>query len=182
MVLASNAPVRTDKESEGPSHAPASALVAASTGKRQDADVASDSSDSIVASPLDSLAIVRVTPNDAIGIGVRRSTRPHKKRKPYCEDFTASAKGQRPGFVGCASLCLLLSTLLSLFAICLIGLTSTDLATLLVWQSNCMTPRVAFAAGLLMVHAAIKIFMSCRCGVHAYFGSCSLENFWFPED
>jgi len=56
VVTASHAPVRTDEESEGPSHLPKSALVAASTGKRQDADVASDSSDSIVAPPSDSMA------------------------------------------------------------------------------------------------------------------------------
>ncbi len=78
VVTALHAPARTDEESEGPSHAPESAMVAASTGKRQDADVASDSSDSVVASPSDSMAIVPVTPDDALGIGVRRNTRPHK--------------------------------------------------------------------------------------------------------
>ncbi len=36
-------------------------MVAASTGKRMDADVASDSSESIVASPSDSMAIVTGT-------------------------------------------------------------------------------------------------------------------------
>ena len=103
VVTASHAPARTAEESEGPSRAPESALVAASTGKRQDAEVASDSSESVVASvasPLDSLAVVPVTPDVAIGIGVRRSTRPHKKLKPYYEVSTASAKGLRPGFFG----------------------------------------------------------------------------------
>ena len=37
-------------------------------------------------------------------------------------------------------------------------MTGTDLATLLVWQSSCMTPRVAFAFGLLLVYAAKTIF------------------------
>ncbi len=54
-----------------------------------------------------------------------------------------------------------------------------DLAALLVWQSNYMTPYEAFAFGLLMVYAAKTIFMSCRCGVHACFGSCSLTAFFF---
>ena len=54
LVTASQAPARADEESEGPSHAPESAMVAASTGKRQDADVASDSSNSVVACPSDS--------------------------------------------------------------------------------------------------------------------------------
>ena len=51
LITASHATARTDKETEGPSHAPESALVAACTGKRQDADVASNLSDSDVASP-----------------------------------------------------------------------------------------------------------------------------------
>ena len=98
--VASHAPARTDEEFEGPSHAPESAMVSTSTGKRQDADVASDPSHSDVASPSDSMAIVPVTPDDAIGIGVRRSTRPRKKFKPYYEVSTAPAKGLRPGFFG----------------------------------------------------------------------------------
>ncbi len=89
---------RTDKESEGPSHAPESAMVAASTGKRQDANNASDSSDFVVASPSDSMAIVSVTPDDAIGIGIRCSTRPHKKLKPYYEVSPTPAKGLGSGF------------------------------------------------------------------------------------
>ncbi len=100
VVTASHAPAGTGEESEGPSHAPESAMIAPSTGKRQDTDVASDSSDSVVASPSDSMATVPVTPDDAIGIGVRRSTRPHKKLKPYYEVSTAPAKGLRPGFLG----------------------------------------------------------------------------------
>ncbi len=99
-VTASHAPARTDEESEGPSHAPESAMVAASTGKRQDADVASDSSDSVVASPSDSMAIAAVTYDDVMGIGIRRSTRPHKKLKPYYEVSTTPAKWLCPGFFG----------------------------------------------------------------------------------
>ncbi len=41
-------------------------------------------------------------------------------------------------------------------------MTGDGLATLLVWQSNCMTPCVAFAIGLLMVYAAMTLFMSCQ--------------------
>lgn len=51
MVTASHAPARTHEESEGASHVPESTMVAASTGKRQDADIASDSFDFVVASP-----------------------------------------------------------------------------------------------------------------------------------
>ena len=77
-------------------------MVVHSAGKRWDADVGSDSSDSIVASPSDCLAIAPVTPDDAAGIGVRRSSRPHKKLRPYYEVSTAPAKGLRSGFLGSA--------------------------------------------------------------------------------
>ncbi len=100
VVTASHAPARSNEESEGSSHAPESAVVATSTDKRQDADVASDPSDSDVTSPSDSMAIVPLTPDDAIGVGVRRSTRPHKKLKPYYEVSTAPAKGLRAGIFG----------------------------------------------------------------------------------
>ena len=75
-------------------------MVATSTGKPQDADVASDFSDSDVASSSDSMAVVPLTPDDAIDIVVRRSTCPHKKLKPYFEVSTAPAKGLRPGNFG----------------------------------------------------------------------------------
>ena len=57
-----------DEESEGPSHAPESAMAAAS--RRQDANNGSDSSDFVVASPPDSMASVPVKPDDAMGIGI----------------------------------------------------------------------------------------------------------------
>ena len=63
-------------------------------------NVGSDSSHSIVASPSDNMAIVLVTPDDAIGTGVRRSACPHKKLRPHYEASTAPAKGLRPGFFG----------------------------------------------------------------------------------
>ena len=53
-----------------------------------------------LASSSDSMAVVPVTPDDAIGIGIRRSTRPHKKLKPCYEVSTAPPKGLRPGFFG----------------------------------------------------------------------------------
>ncbi len=37
-----------------------------------------------------------------------------------------------------------------------------DLAALLVWQSNYMTPCEAFAVGLVMIYAAMTILMSCQ--------------------
>ncbi len=46
------------------------------------------------------MAIVTVTPNDAVSTGVRRSTRPHKELKPYYEVYTAPAKGLHPGLFG----------------------------------------------------------------------------------
>jgi hypothetical protein len=42
-----------------------------------------------------------------------------------------------------------------------------NLAALLDWQSNYMTPIEAFAFGMLMVYAAKTVFLSYRCGVHA---------------
>ncbi len=42
-----------------------------------------------------------------------------------------------------------------------------NLAALLDWQSNYMTPNEAFAFGLLKVRAVKTVFLSCRCGVHA---------------
>ncbi|DBA89326.1 TPA: hypothetical protein ACH3X2_004770 [Trebouxia sp. C0005] len=96
VATASAALGHTVEESVNPSHA----RVAPTTGKRRDADVGSDSSDSILASPSDSLALVPVTPDDAAGIGVRRSSRPHKKLRPYYEGSMAPLKGLRPGFFG----------------------------------------------------------------------------------
>ena len=61
MATASAALGHTVEESVGPSRA----MVVPATGKRRDADVGSDSSDSILASPSDSLALVPVTPDDA---------------------------------------------------------------------------------------------------------------------
>ena len=76
------------------------------SGKRKDADVGSNSSDAAEPCTSDSLAIVPVTPEDDTGIGVRRSTRPHKKPRPYYEgaslqhDTHTSAKGLKFGFFG----------------------------------------------------------------------------------
>ena len=96
VAAASAALGHTVEESVGPSRT----MVVPATGKRRDADVGSDSSDSILASPSDSLALVPVTPDDAAGIGVRRSSRPHKKLRPYYEGSMAPLKGLRPGFFG----------------------------------------------------------------------------------
>ena len=94
VATASAAFGHTVGESVGPSHT----MVAAATGKRRDADVGSDSSDSNLTSPSDSLALVPVTLDDAAGIGVRRSSRPHKR--PYYEGSMAPLRGLRPGFFG----------------------------------------------------------------------------------
>lgn len=44
--------------------------------KRQDADVAYDFSDSVVTCPSDKVAVMPVTHDDTIGIGISCSTRP----------------------------------------------------------------------------------------------------------
>ena len=72
------------------------AMFGLSTGKRRDVDAGSDSSDCIIASPSDNMAIVRVTSDNAVGIGFKRNARPHKIR-PYYKGCTAPAKGLRPG-------------------------------------------------------------------------------------
>ena len=56
---------------------------------------------------------------------------------------------------------------------------SSPYQTLLVWQSSCVTPRVALTFGLLMGFAAMTIFISRRCGVHVYLGLAALTHFWF---
>ncbi len=92
VVIASHVPVRI---SEGPSHAPESALVAICTGKHQDAGVAFYSSDFIVAPPSESIPTVFLTLDDAVGVGVRHSTRPHKKLKSSFKVFKVSTAASR---------------------------------------------------------------------------------------
>ncbi len=50
-------------------------------------------------------------------------------------------------------------------------------ATLLAYRSGCVPPRVVFTLGLVIAFAAMANPMSCWHGVHAYFGSCSLNAF-----
>ena len=54
----------------------------------------------IYRTPFGLLALVPVTPDDAAGIGVRRSSRPHQKLRPYFEGSIAPLKGLRPSFFG----------------------------------------------------------------------------------
>ena len=83
--------------------APAATLA---KGRMRDVDVASDSSGQSEPSAPNSMALVPVTPDDAVGVGVRRSARPHKKPRPYCKDASSvlppakPAKGLKPGFLG----------------------------------------------------------------------------------
>ena len=99
VATASLVLIDSAQQSEGPTDTHVPVVATPSTGKRRDADIGSDSSDSIVAPP-DSMAIVPFTPDDAVGVGVRRSTRPHKKPRPYFEVSAVPAKGLRPGFLG----------------------------------------------------------------------------------
>ncbi|KAL3136571.1 hypothetical protein ABBQ38_005817 [Trebouxia sp. C0009 RCD-2024] len=55
-----------------------------SAGKKRNLESGSDS-EPVVAGDSDALAIVPLTPDDDHGVGVRRSSREHKKPKPYFE-------------------------------------------------------------------------------------------------
>lgn len=88
VATASNALGHTAEGSRGPSRTPGLAVVALSAGKRRDADIGSDFCDSILASPSDSLPLVPVTPDDAAGVGDRRSSR-HKKLRAQFEGSIA---------------------------------------------------------------------------------------------
>ncbi|KAL3135912.1 hypothetical protein ABBQ32_007464 [Trebouxia sp. C0010 RCD-2024] len=56
----------------------------ACAGKKRDLESGSDS-EPVVAGDTDALAIVPLTPDDDHGGSVRRSSREHKKPKPYFE-------------------------------------------------------------------------------------------------
>jgi len=66
-----------------------------SAGKKRDLESGSDS-EPAPAGDSDALAIVPLTPDDDHGASVRRSSREHKKPKPYFELASASLSGLKP--------------------------------------------------------------------------------------
>lgn len=66
-----------------------------SAGKKRELESGSDT-EPAVACDSDALAIVPLTPDDDHGAAVRRSSREHKKPKPYFELASASLSGPRP--------------------------------------------------------------------------------------